>query len=399
MRIRFFNTYEPVTTFYRDLLPALARRGIQVEVYIAGAEYRPDRGRLAGSLRQAGLTIKSFPSLGLRPGTRLGKAGIMLAYAGMAAWASMFSTRVDINLFLTQPPLFALWGWMLKWLRGQRYFCVVMDLYPQAAIRDGLLPENGPAARLLGALARLAWKGADGIVVVGRCQRESLVREGIPERKIHLIPNWVNASLVHAVPPDRNFLRHELGLKQAFVILYSGNMGAAHEFGTLLDAAGLLLAYRAIRFLLIGDGAGRPGLEREIRARELKNVGLLPFQPAGRLAESLSLGDLHIVTLKDGFEGVVVPSKAYGAQAVGKPLIYVGRASGEIARMVNEAGIGAVIRTGDSDGLRRAILSYYKNPRLRKEHGRKALALYRRQYSPEHSLSAYQELLLEGSHD
>ncbi len=399
MRIRFFNTHEPVTTFYRDLLPALARRGHRVEVYISAAEYRSGRGSLAHSLHRPGLEVKYLAAPGLPPAGRRNKAWIMLTYALRAAAASLAAPRADVNFFLTQPPLFALWGWVLKVLRGQRYFCVIMDLYPEAAIQDGILKAGGLPARLLSRLARFAWMQSDGLVVVGRCQEEKLARAGIPAEKIHFIPNWANARRIHPVSPSRNSLRKSLGLDHAFVVLYSGNMGVAHDFCTLLEAAERLMAYPAIRFVLIGDGPRRREVECEIQARNLGNVMLLPFQPVERLAESLSLGDLHIVTLRDGFEGVVVPSKAYGAQAAARPLIYVGHPSGEIARMVSESRTGMVVAAGDSDGLARAILKYRQNPRLKRRQGRRAFELYCSRYHHSRPLMAYEQMLTRIHHD
>lgn len=399
MRIRFFNTYEPVTTFYRDLLPTLARDGNQVEVYLSAAEYRSGRSPLSRALHHPDLHIRSLPVLGRLPAGRANKVWIMLNYSFQAALASLCSRPVDVNFFLSQPPLFAAWGWLLRVLRGQHYFCVLMDLYPEVALRDGLLQERRWAARLLTRLARFVWRHADGIVVIGRCQRKKLTEAGIPREKIHFIPNWANAGIVHPVASSRNSLRNRLGLGNSFVILYSGNMGVAHEFRTLLDAAERLLIYPHIRLVLVGDGARRAELEREKQVRKLDNVILLPFQPSGRLAESLSLGDVHLVTLRNGFEGVVVPSKAYAAQAAGKPLIYVGHRSGEIARMVSEARIGTVVTAGDADGLARAILKYSRSPSLRKGQGRKAFALYQKQYHPRNAVLAYRRLLDGTAHD
>ncbi len=392
MRIRFFNTYEPVAPLYRDLLPDLARYGVQVEVYISATEYRPHRTPLAEALHHPNIRIRCFPSMGLSPTGRSQKIWLMLVYTLFAVAHSLVSTTVDINCFLTQPPLFSLWGWFLKVLRAQRYYCLIMDLYPDVAVQNGSLPEHGLITQGLKTLTRLTWRHADGIVVIGRCQKERLIREGVAAEKIHFIPNWANSAMVHPVPSTKNALRRKLGLTDAFVVLYSGNMGICHDFQTLLGAAQQLLPYLNIKFVLIGDGARRSELEKDMITHHLKNVILLPFQPAEHLAESLCLGDVHIVTLRDGFEGLVVPSKAYGALAVGRPLIYVGDSYGEIARMVNEAGIGAVVPVGNIDALVQIILQYYQNPTLKRKHGRKALELGKKRYHYKNALAAYAKL-------
>ncbi len=62
-----------------------------------------------------------------------------------------------------------------------------------------------------------------------------------------------------------------------------------------------------------------------------------------RLAESMSLGDVQFISLRKGFEGLVVPSKTYGAMAAGRAVIYQGNAKGEIARMISDRGVGVVV--------------------------------------------------------
>jgi glycosyltransferase involved in cell wall biosynthesis len=131
-----------------------------------------------------------------------------------------------------------------------------------------------------------------------------------------------------------------------------------------------------------------------VRIQNLTNVTLLPLQPLERLAESLSLGDVHVVTLRDGFEGLIVPSKAYGAQATGRPLIYVGHPSGEIGRMINESGTGTVVSIGDIIKLAQSILRYYQDPSLKKQHGQKALKLHKTRYHHRNALMNYTRLLM-----
>ena len=49
------------------------------------------------------------------------------------------------------------------------------------------------------------------------------------------------------------------------------------------------------------------------------NVRFLPFFPASKIPSVLASADAHVVTIKHGLEGVVVPSKMYGILAAGRP--------------------------------------------------------------------------------
>lgn len=67
---------------------------------------------------------------------------------------------------------------------------------------------------------------------------------------------------------------------------------------------------------------------RACRALGLKNVMFQPYQPRERLRESLSLPDIHIVSLDERLEGLIVPSKFVGVLATGRPVLWIGRCRG-----------------------------------------------------------------------
>jgi colanic acid biosynthesis glycosyl transferase WcaI len=391
--IRFFNTYEPVSPFYRDLLPALADQGLDVEVVVTSLEYREGRKPLEESLRHPRIKIRRIPAgQGVVRG-RLQKLWAMMTYMLGASLFSLFGPRASLNFFLTQPPLFALWGYVLRLLRHQSYCCLVMDLYPDVAVQDGLLAINGRLVRGLTRLSRFVLRRADAVIVIGRCMQERLQREGISTTRLHVIPNWVNESEVTHIPHQQNSLRQSLGLDGKFVVLYSGNLGVSHFLDDILEAARQLRTLPNLVFLFVGDGVRRQEIIKFKQVHELYNIRLLPLQPVEQLAESLSMGDVHFISLRSGFAGLVVPSKAYGALGAGRPIMYQGEKSGEIARMVEEEGVGTVVPLGDLDGLSSAIQQYHSDPGLVISHGQRALALSHQKYSCSQALSQYLALM------
>ena len=111
-----------------------------------------------------------------------------------------------------------------------------------------------------------------------------------------------------------------------------------------------------IMFVFVGGGAQRARLEREVLRRRLSNVRMHPYQARERLAETLGLVDLHLVSLNPKLEGLIVPSKFYGVAAAGRPTIFIGAPDGEIARLIDEAGCGFTVAPGDGEGLMMRIL-------------------------------------------
>jgi colanic acid biosynthesis glycosyl transferase WcaI len=395
LRIRFFNTYEPVTSFYRDLLPFLSEHGFEVEVYVSASEYRPGRGPLGDSLLKHGVHVKYAPAGRFKLGRTPKKIWPMFTYAVWTAGRTLFGKPVNLNFFLSQPPLFSFWGYILKRIRRQRYYCLIMDVYPDLAIEAGFLKRDSSTARVLVALSRFILKGADSVVVIGRCMSERIKDMGICPEQIRLIPNWANEDRLLPIPRGRNTMRRELGLEDNFVILYSGNMGVSHYFDDLLQVAECCRETEGIRFVFAGDGERRKEIERAKAKHRLNNVLLLPFQPEDRLAEGLSVGDVHFISLRSGFEGLVVPSKAYGAMAVGRPIIYQGSTFGEIGRMVAETKAGTVVPLGDMKALKNTVLMYYENPSLVAKQGRRALEVSRDIFGRKQALAQYKSILAD----
>jgi len=390
MKIRFFNTVEPVTTFYRDLLPFLANKGFKIEVYISGIRYRFGRKSISDVLRHPNIRIVRVTPRGIVPRGRLSKLGDMLSYMVSSAAYSL-RNKSHLSYFLTQPPMFSLWGWVLKVAYHQPYICMVMDLYPDVAVNDGLLNSGGLLTSILRRLSRFALKHADAVVTIGRCTAEILESDGIEASRIYVIRNWADERLIYPVSPEENMVRKEWGFTpEDFVVLYSGNMGVSHDFDSILRVADRMKNERRIKFVFVGNGVRYHQIEQA--ERKFPNVFLFPFQPQDNLANSLSVGDVHFVSLRTGFEGLVVPSKTYGSLAAGRPVIYQGHPKSEIARTIKIFNVGVVIDPDDVEGLEEAVRTYYVDASIRKTQGRRAREVAQQELGRERALRRYLEL-------
>lgn len=395
MRIRFYNTYEPVSTLYRDLIPSLASQGIEVEIVVSAAEYR--RGRNLGAFLQdqRDVRLTEIPSWGLRVDQgALAKAIITITYLIGACLVGFFGRSVDKNVFLTQPPLIALLGYVLKYIRRQPYVCIVMDLYPQIAVAMGLLKQEQFYYDWFRHIALNALQQAAQIIVIGRCMRQQLIEDGIEPSQITYIPNWADADVIVPVVHNENQLRHDMGWDDKFVVLYAGNIGIPQYFNDLLQVAKDLRSNTEIVFAFIGTGAREQEIVHNIRKHDLTNVVLHPFlHEQYSLATILSAADLHFVTLRDGIEGLAVPSKSYGILAAGRPILYQGKHNGEIAYMVSEEGIGYVVEQGMPGELSEAILHSFHNPQTRSDQQTKARQLAVNLYGQKQALQRYTTVL------
>ena len=154
-----------------------------------------------------------------------------------------------------------------------------------------------------------------------------------------------------------------------FVALHAGNLGFYGAWETLLKAAEIL-SNENTGLVFVGDGANRESLGEA--AAQLRNVKFLPFRPVEQVPHVMAAGDVHIITVKRGLEGVVVPSKLYSILAAGRPVLVVAAPESDAARIVTGAGCGLAADPDDPAGVAAAIQELRDDPARLAEMGRRA---------------------------
>jgi glycosyltransferase involved in cell wall biosynthesis len=178
-----------------------------------------------------------------------------------------------------------------------------------------------------------------------------------------------------------------------FVVCYSGNLGRAHDFQTVLGAAEQLRKQVNIVFLMVGGGAGMTRLAQAVADRGLPNFRFLPYLPRETLADGLAAADVHWVSLLPALEGFIVPSKFYGILAAGRPVVFIGDPTGEIASTIESAQCGLVAKMGDIVALTQGLRSLAADPELREHKSINAYRCYCKYFSAPRAIEHWTELL------
>lgn len=312
--------------------------------------------------------------VGAPPFTRTSHWRRALSYLGLypeLMWQVWKLGRVDAVISMTDPPL-QVAAVTLAACRARKRIHWAQDVYPELAEELGVIPREGVLARFLRSISTWALRRQDKVVAVGRCMRERLVGRGVDAAKIEVIPNWSAVGEVSAEQVAA--MRERLGWTGKFIALYSGNIGLAHDFGTLAGAARLLEGGGA-QMVFAGEGP-RLG-ELKMATQGLAHVSFLPPQAKEDLSAFLAAADVHLVSVRAGLEGLVVPSKAYGIFAVGRPIIYVGVSDSEVAREILDRCCGAVVPNNDaarlSEEIERMALQGATPPRFERTFSHRAL--------------------------
>jgi colanic acid biosynthesis glycosyl transferase WcaI len=385
---RYFHPDHSATSqLLSDLAFSLAAEGWSVSVVTSRQLYDAPAAELPERETIDGVEVHRIRT------TRFGRARLftrtldyLTFHLGVYRHLRSGAGRWRVIVAMTDPPLISTTAALATHRSGPPVIHWIQDLFPEAAEVAGALRGGRLAVGILRRARDLALRRSTN-VVVGDDMKQ---RIAAATANVEVIHNW---GLDEAADSSGENLSAGHALVDHFVVGYSGNFGRVHEFGTLLEAARELRDDEAIRFLLVGDGPRRPEIERFLAAHRLSTVTLLPYQPRNRLGAALATSAVHVISLRAGFEGLVVPSKFYGVAAAGKPVLYVGHPAGEIARLVERHECGVVIAPGDVEGLVSAIRLLESDRTNLARMGQNARTAWERLWTRAHAIEQWRELL------
>jgi colanic acid biosynthesis glycosyl transferase WcaI len=273
----------------------------------------------------------------------------MVNYASYLSFSALRATtrpRADVVIAGSDPPLAILVGLIAA--RGGPVVYNIKDLHPDAAVAAGLL-RPGPLANAWARLHSAALRRASLVICLSEAMAARVRGKGVARERIAVVPDG-------GPPPTgdaESRVVEELRGDASFVALHAGNLGGVGAWDTLVAAAHLLDSEE--RLVFVGDGA---------KAQDLSTRGLrvLPYRPADQLASVMAAGDLQIVTLRPGMEGLVFPSKLYTILAYGRPVLAVVPKRSEVADLVRRWRCGMVVDPGDARDLAHKLRWAHRHP-------------------------------------
>jgi len=323
-------------------------------------------------------------------GTRM---AFYLSYMLNGTLAGLFLARRHYDVvYATSPPLFVGGaGLALSRLRRTPLVFEVRDLWPESAVALGEL-KSPRAIALAERLERACYRRARRVVVVTTGIRQRLLERGLPSDKLALIPNGTNTDLFQPQPEAGATLRDELGLNDAFVVLYAGIHGIAQGLETVIEAARLLQAEADIHFLFVGEGPVKKETMALAEGYGLNNVRFHPEIPREQVPAFLSAADVALVPLRklDLFKGAL-PSKMFDAWAAGCPTLV--SIEGEAQRVLERSGAGRFVEPENPQALVEAIRALAADREGGRQMGNKGRAFVRAHYSRQAQARQLEQLL------
>ena len=397
-----------------------------------------------------------------RQGSNKGRIGnalfMLLGWSWRAVWIRR--SKNETVVIGTDPPLSVLVAipWRLFRPRARIiHWC--HDLYPQAAVAEGIFKTDSWIVRGLNLLTGFAYARCDVIADLGACMREEL-RAASGERRTDItdcpspppplpfpgrgeessdaplaVPGrgeerparltltpWALVEPARVLEADE-VVRGELFGDAKLGLLYSGNLGRAHVYQPFVELA-RRVAGDSIAFCYAGRGAGMALLRDELgdeesrspsppaplpetgrgesriqKGSELPEVAI-PVRFAGfaseeELGKRLAAADVHMVSLAPHWTGTVVPSKFFGALAVGRPVLFAGSRRCAIARWITEFDVGWVLDDQASvEQVAEQLRTIAAEPDRMRAMRERCFAVYHQEFSKAVQLGKWKKLLV-----
>jgi len=341
----------------------LAKRRYPVRVLTGFPNY--PSGRLFDGYRMAwrrdevvsGLPVRRVALFPSHDASRLGRLANYGTFAISASlWGTGWFKDTEALWVYNSPPTVGLPTWLIKARYRPRVVLHIMDLWPESLTVSGFgrsMVRWRWLERGLEKWLSTTYEMADSIACTSRRQVDLLVQRGVPRDKLSYAPLWVDETIFRPVPKDEE-LAKALGLEGKRVLLYAGAIGEAQGLDVLVDACDRLQDNRDFRCVIAGSGIAEARLREDVAHRGLTNITFLGRWPTADMTRLMSVGDIHLVSLRaDPLAEVAMPGKLPATLACGKPVIVA--ALGEAEGVVSRSHSGWTCAPGEPAELEEAI--------------------------------------------
>jgi colanic acid biosynthesis glycosyl transferase WcaI len=296
--------------------------------------------------------------------------------------------RAEAVIAMSPPLTLGLTGWVASRVRRAPLIFNIQDVFPDAAVETGAI-TNRHVIAAASWLERISYRAADVVTVLSDDLRDNVAAK-LPAAtigKVHVIPNFVDTDAIRPMDRDTPY-RRELGLGDATVVLYAGNVGFSQSLDLVVAAA---RALPSVVFLVNGDGAARAGIEES--ARDVANLHVAGYVESERLGELLATGDIHVVPLRAGLGRVSVPSKTYSIMAAARPVVASIDPGTAVPQILDASGGGVAVPPDDVESFVDALRRLVDDPAERAAMGARGRQWVERSASPAAVGDAYDQLV------
>jgi colanic acid biosynthesis glycosyl transferase WcaI len=302
------------------------------------------------------------------------------SFAASAFFGAILGKRPDLVIVISPPLQLAITAFLIHQLTRARVLLEIKDLVPDAAIAVGALREGSRAVRMARSLERFAYRTAESIGVICEGMRSNLIDKGVPERKVSLLPDYIDLNFMTPASGDNDF-RQRAGIgREQFLAMYSGSIAGKQGLETFVEAGAEFESDANVTCCVIGEGPYLPELNKTAAALGLRRFQFLPLQPRESLPRQLSAADVLVITQRKTVKDVVFPGKLLYYMSSGRAILAAVSEDSETGRFIRAHQVGVVVAPEDPAALAEGIRWLRDNPRQTSEFGRNGRRVVERQF-------------------
>ena len=260
---------------------------------------------------------------------------------------SLFGPPADVHVVTTNPfcnPVLVCW----RYGRKNKTINLLYDLFPDALELAGLIKRGGFVSRVIAVGTRFAVRRSSATVFLGEHLRRYVEQRYGYVNNANVIPVGADGSAFVGCEPD------VIADGEIVQLMYCGNMGRAHDTDTLLkyiksDYTGEF----ALRFNAKGKGYEK--LKHDLRGFTNPHLCLSDPLPGDAWVDAMKTAHVGVITMKSGWENVVMPSKAYSAMVAGQAILAICPEKSDLADLIRLHNCGWIVEPEDIVGLSKTL--------------------------------------------
>lgn len=275
--------------------------------------------------------------------------------------------------------------------KGMKIVSMLQDIWPDNAVQSGLIKEKSLLYKYFEMWQQAVYKNSDKMICISDDMKKFIKSKGISEKKINVIYNWGYSNETVDIPWDENLFVKKYNLSHdKFYAIYAGNIGRMQNVELVVRAAEKLESNTNIQFLIIGDGAYKENIEKEVKEKNLSNVKMLPLQDSKLATSIYSAAGVNIIPLVPGGIKTALPSKTGVCLACGRPVVFCFDKQSAFDKICEKYKSGCCVSSTNENELAKAILKYSTKP-VKKNYG--ALYMYEDLFVRTNNIKKYIDIL------
>ena len=291
-----------------------------------------------------------------------------------------FLGKYDAIIIGTNPPfVYFLVPFIKLFKRKTKVLMWGFDLYPEAIIvsKKDSFKFIG---KILKSVAGFCYRKLDVIINIGPCMK-NIYTEYNHVAKEATLPPWSFVEPNEILEPHLE-TRKKLFKEANLGLLYTGTIGNAHEFDNFLKLARELKKRNAsVGFCFAGFGNQFENLKSQITKKDT-NITFGKFVETDQeLQERLSAADLMLISLKEEWTGISVPSKYFSAIAIGKAVLFSGSKNSALSIWTSKYNLGFQVQKDTIETIADALCDIANNPKIIKQMKINSFETYKTHFS------------------